>query len=398
MRILLFTFAVCLGLHADDWPRWRGPSGNGISKETGWNAKWPDSGPAILWKAKLGVGFSSISVAGGKVVSIGNEDGQDTVFCFDALSGKELWKHSYAADLGDKFFEGGPTATPTISGDRVFTLSRWGDAFCFELGTGKVLWNRNVQNDTGSRVPGWGFGGSPVVFEKMLLLNVGEGGLALDKDTGKTVWQTANKEAGYTTPVVRNSEIVLGNSQAYLGVEVATGKEIWRYKWLTQYGVNAADPIVDGDRVFIASGYGKGCALIKPGKEGEPETIWKSKVLRSQMNGPILFNKFLYGVDGDSTDKPTLKCVDINTGEVKWSDVSSVARSLIIVDGNLLVLGERGELLLAPATPDGFKPVSRAQVLGGKCWTSPAFANGLLYARNARGDMVCADLRGSSAK
>ena len=169
---------------------------------------------------------------------MGNANEQDTVFCLDAKSGKEIWKHSYPAELGDKYFEGGTTGTPTVDGDRVFTLSRWGDVFCFDAASGKVVWNRNLAKDAGAEVPTWGFGGSPTVHENLLLLNVGDAGMALDKTTGKTLWQSANNYAGYSTPLPCQENgkwvILLGSEKSYVAVDLQTGKEQWRVRWLTQ--------------------------------------------------------------------------------------------------------------------------------------------------------------------
>ncbi len=400
--IAMIGLCPVLAAHAEDWGQWRGPARNGISPETKWSTQWPVEGPTILWKTNVGIGLSSMVAAADRVFTMGNSENADTVFAFHTVTGKLLWKHTYPADLGDKYFEGGTTGTPTVDGDQVYSLSRWGDVFCFEASTGKIIWNRNVQTETGARVPSWGFTGAPLVQGNMLLLSVGESGLALDKSTGKTLWQSSTKEAGYTTPVPWSqggkSQVVFSSSQAYIGVEPTTGKELWRMKWVTQYGVNAADPIADGDRLFISSGYGKGAALIKPLAVGEPETIWKSKALRTQMNAAVLFEGHLYGADGDTTEKPLLKCVELTTGTEKWSDATSGARGLIVANNQLIVLGEKGELIIAPASSKGFKPSARAQVLGGKSWTAPVLSNGLLYCRNSRGDLVCADLRGVSAK
>jgi len=331
---------------------------------------------------------------------MGNSDNKDTVFCFDSGTGKRLWSHSYAADLGDKYFDGGTTGTPTIDGDRVFTLSRWGDVFCLDAASGKVIWTRNVQKETRVRVPTWGFSGSPMVFENVLLLAVGESGMALDKGTGKTVWESANKEAGYSTPLPwkhgGKSLALVSSGQAYLAVEPQTGKEHWRFRWLTQYGVNAADPIIDNDRLFISSGYGKGGALIKPDAGAEAAVLWQNKTLRSQRNSAVLVGGHLFGVDGDTSEKASLKCVDIATGQAKWSEPSVGSGALMAADGKLIVLSDRGELMVAPASPEGFKPTARAQVLGGQCWTVPVLANGLILCRNSRGDVVCTDARTES--
>ncbi len=164
-------------------------------------------------------------------------------------------------------------------------------------------------------------------------------------------------------------------------------------RWLTQYGVNAADPIIAADRVFISTGYGKGGAFLKPSAGAEPTVLWKTRALRTQRNAAVLLGGNLFGVDGDADEKAALKCVDISTGEVKWSEPAVGSGSLMAADGKLIVLSDRGELMVVPATPEGFKPTARAQVLGGKCWTVPVLANGLIWCRNSRGDVVCVDVR-----
>jgi outer membrane protein assembly factor BamB len=179
-------------------------------------------------------------------------------------------------------------------------------------------------------------------------------------------------------------------------VDSQTGKEQWRIHWLTQYGVNAADPVIDGDRVFISTGYGKGAALLKPGAGPEPEVVWKSRVLRTQVDSAILIEGYLYGGDGDASDNPTLKCVDIADGKEEWADSGESVGALTAADGKLIVLGDHGELMIAPASPKGFQPTARAQVLGGKCWTAPVLANGFIYCRNSHGAVVSVDVRPKS--
>ena len=388
--------AASVSALATDWPHWRGPSRNGISTETGWTDQWPAAGPSVAWKAGVGLGFSSFAVANGRVVTAGHADEKDTVFCFDAMTGKEIWKHSYPSDLGDKYFDGGTTGSATIEGDRVFWLSRWGDVFCFNAADGKVIWNKNVQAETKARVPDWGFTGAPLVLGDKLILNIGEAGLALDKKSGNVLWQSATRSAGYSTPLPFKQggdvRVVMGNEQAYVAVNPADGKEAWRIKWLTQYGVNAADPIADGNRILLSSGYGKGAGLFELGG-AEPKEIWKSKVIRTQMNPAVLHQGHLYGVDGDTTEKASLKCVDFATGAEKWKHANFGSGGVIIADGKLIALSGTGELMVAPASPESFKPTARAQVLGGKCWTAPVLANGFIYMRNSRGDVVAVDVR-----
>jgi len=393
---LLPVLVIVSPVAGSDWPQWRGPARNGVSAETGWQDTRPADGPKVAWKANVGLGFSSFVVADGRVVTAGHAKEKDTVFCFNAVTGKPIWKHSYPSDLGDKYFEGGTTGSPTIAGGKVFTLNRWGDVFCFNLADGKVVWTKNVQKETGARVPDWGFGGAPLVEGGRVFLNVGEAGLALDAKTGAIVWQSAPKVAGYSTPLPVKSGAdtlgVFGSGKSYLAVNLKDGKQVWSAKWLTQYDVNAADPIIEGERLFLSTGYGKGAALFKLGTP-EPEQLWKSKALATQMNAAVLFKGHLYGVDGDTTGKASLKCVELETGTIKWTHAGFGSGGVIIADGKLVALTGTGELMTAPAKPEGFEPTSRAQVLGGKTWTAPVLANGFIYVRNSRGDIAAIDVR-----
>lgn len=394
LPLIVASGMLTFSARANDWPQWRGPSHDGVSRETGWSDQWPAQGPPIIWKANVGIGFSSFAVADGRVFTAGNSNNIDAIFCLSSSTGKVIWQHSYPADLGDKFFEGGTTGTPTVDGNHVFTLSRWGDIFCFDAATGHVVWSKNAHQETGVRIPGWGFGGSPLVFKNLLVLNIGQAGLALDKNTGKIIWQSASKDAGYSTPVPMQFGGqwygLFGTGQTYVAVNLLTGIDSWRVRWVTQYGVNAADPIVDADRVFISTGYGKGAMLLKVGASA-PQVIWKSKVLRTQLNPGVRVGAYVFGIDADG-DAGRLKCIEFATGTQKWTQPGIGLGSLMAADGRLIVLSERGELMIAPATPEGFKIKAKSHVLGGKCWTVPVLANGHIYCRNSRGDVVCVDV------
>lgn len=396
-KVALLLLLAAGPLWADDWPHWRGPARNGISAEKGWLDAWPADGPRVLWKAEVGTGFSSFAVAKGRVFTMGNADNTDTLFCFDAETGKTVWSHKYACDLGDTAnYEAGPGATPTVDGDRVFTLSRSGHVNCLETAGGKVVWSENVQQDAGLPIPAWNFAGSPLVLGDLVLLNLGEAGVALERATGRLVWKSAAKEPGYSTPLPFKQGdqglVLVSSGKAYHAVNPKTGQEAWRVAWVTSYGVNASDPIVDGGHLFVSTGYGKGAALFALGK-GEPEVLWESRAMRNQMNSSVLLDGHVYGIDGNSDSRIFLKCLKLSTGEEKWAQSGVGAGSLMAADGKLIVLSAKGELLVAPAGPDGFKPTARASILDGKCWTVPVLANGLLYARNAAGTVVCLDLR-----
>lgn len=396
--ITLLAALSHFALSAGDWPRWRGPNLNGISTETGWSTEWPAEGPRQLWKAKVGTGMSSVSVANGHAYTMGNREGQETVFCFDAESGKEVWKHTYESPLDPKYYVGGPSATPTVDGDTVYTLSRRGDFFAFDAATGAVRWSKNIAQETGAKLPEWGFAGSPLVDGDRLILNVGTAGTAVDKQTGKVVWSTGPDMAGYATavPMQHDSKkhFLIFSAKQLAAVSAADGKIVWSHPWETSYDVNAADPIVVGPgRVFISSGYGRGGALLEI-RDGRPSVIWENKNMRNQMNACVLVDGHLYGIDGNERGRDTtLRCIEAATGAVKWSFKDPAHGAVSAAGGHLIVLGEKGELMVGKISPAEFKPVARAQVLGGQCWTVPVLAHGRLYLRNSAGDLVCVSLR-----
>ena len=393
MKNTLFCLAAFASLvQAADWPIWRGPTRNGISAENlaGTEVK-------TLWNAQVGIGFSSFTVADGRVYTTGHADGKDTVFCIDAVSGKQIWQHAYAADLGDKYYEGGTSATPTIEDGKAYHLSRWGDLFCFDAATGKVLWQKNIQKETGADIPDWGYAGSPLVSGELLIVNVGKSGTAVEKATGKTVWTSDTASSGYCTPypitVNGKAQVVLSSGRAYKGIDPTSGSVLWEHTWSTSYGVNAADPILDGTKLFISSGYNKGCALLDLAS-AEPKEVWRSRVMRNQFNSCVLIDGHLYGSDGDYDKPNSFKCIDFATGTEKWSDAGVGFCSLMAtVDGKLIIVSAKGELIIAKANPAKFEPLSRTPVLKGRCWSAPVLANGRIYVRNAAGDMVCVSVR-----
>lgn len=381
---------------ASDWPMFRGPNHDGISNETDWKISWPESGPAKLWEAAVGTGFSTVSVADGRVFTLGNEDKQDTVYAFDAKTGKTIWTHVYKSDIGSKFYEGGPGSTPTVDGDHVFTISKWGDLFCLNAANGNVVWKRQLEKEEGLRLPDWGFNGSPLVHGDMLILNVGGGGMAVDKTSGKTIWRSNDEEAGYSTPLPFSLDgkqyVALSSGKSFLAAEASTGKKTWEISWPTRYGVNAADPIVVGEQVWIGSGYGKGNGLFNM-DGSQAKEVWTNTDLRAQQNPPILIDGHLYGFDGDAGKKSPLKCVEFKTGKVVW-EAEDIRYGAVAAAGNqLIVISDKGELMVAPATSKGFTPSARANVLDGKCWTVPVISDGLIYLRNSRGRLICVDVR-----
>ncbi len=379
-------------LRSADWPQWRGPEANGISKESLEGI----TGLEEAWKAEVGMGFSGFVVAKGRVFTMGHDGKEtDTVWCLDAESGKVIWKHSYPQPLGDLYFPGGSTGTPTVDGEVVYSLARAGELFCFEAASGKIKWKKQLHKDFAYDMPAWGFTGSPKIFGSLLLLNAGDAGLALRKEDGSEVWKSKNGEASYSTPYLVHRDgtdlAIFSNKRGYTCVESKNGKEWWRVKWLTRYGVNAADPVADGDHIFISSGYDKGATLVKWNGQDSPKTVWKNREMKTQMNACVLIDGFLYGVSGnEGQDGTGLKCLELSSGESKWVDASVGQGAVAATEGGrLVVLSESGELMIGKASPEGFKPKVKKKVMGGKCWTAPVLANGKIYCRNGNGQVVC---------
>ncbi len=394
----LLLLAASLPTRADDWPNWRGPNHNGISSETGWVAKWPADGPPQLWKASVGTGFSSVTVSKGRAYTMGNKDDVDTIYCFDAETGHVVWKKSYPCPADPLYYEGGTSATPTVDGNAVYTLSKHGNLYCLAADSGAVLWSKDLPAELGLEIPKWGFASSALVEGNLLVLNVGWQGTAFDKASGKVEWTTGKLASGYSTPLPCSFSgkpaFAIMTSAGAAGVDLATGKNLWQYPWKANYDLNIADPVINNDQVFVSSSYARIDALLQI-QGRTPRVVWRNTVLGNQINSSVLLNGYLYGVDGTAgpTANARLKCVDWNTGTVKWTFPDLGGGALMIADGKIIAISDKGELFTAAASPQSFTPISRAQVLGGRCWTVPVLANGRIYCRNARGDLACLDVK-----
>jgi outer membrane protein assembly factor BamB len=372
------------------WPQYRGPNRNGISPETGLFASLKE-GAQVVWKASLGTGFTSIAVANGLVFASGNNQDQDTLSAFDEASGAIAWKYSYPAKLDPNQYEGGPNATPTVVGTVVYGFSKDGIAYCLDAKSGKEVWKKNVAQEVGAERPQWGFSGSATVEGQALFLNVGKYGCCLDRTTGKVLWKSAGDKSGYATPlpfpVAKPTTLLIFNGAALAGVDPGSGKMLWEQPWTTSYNVNATDPIIAGNRIFISTGYDYGCTLIDL-SSGKPREVWRNKAMRNHFNAGVLVDGCIYGFDDT-----TLKCLDLETGMEKWQQGGLGKGSLASAEGKLVILSDKGELAIADASPMAYKELARTQVLTGKCWTSPAIADHHVFCRNAKGDLVCLAIR-----
>jgi outer membrane protein assembly factor BamB len=275
-------------------------------------------------------------------------------------------------------------------------LSQEGHLFCFNAENGKVKWQKNITREFGVSPPNWGFAGSPVIEGDLLILNAGVSGLALDKRTGQKVWLSKSGVGGYATPVVYRLDgtqyVAIFGRRALYGVELASGKQLWSFPWVTGHDVNAADPLVHGNRIFISSNYGVGCALIEIQEKG-PKLVWKNDKMNSHFSSFIYLDGYIYGNDGTASyRRGTFRCLEFETGKEMWGENLGFG-SLIATRDTLILFNDRGNLFIAEATPASYREISRAEsVLGSTCWTPPVLCRGRIYLRNSRGDLVCIDV------
>lgn len=381
------------GLEGVDWPQWRGPDRTGVSPETGWSAM---GRPEPLWTKDLGVGHSSFAVAGDRLFALGHdtERGLDVVYCLDAATGAERWTHTYAAARWDEGHDGGTCTTPTLVGDTLYTSNREGRVHSLHAQTGRVNWSRDLVDDHGVTPPRWGFCASPIVVDDTVVLNVGRVA-GLDPATGETAWITERDYgSAYSTPIefdyLGAPAVLVFNGLGLAVVDRTDGSEITFYAWsqTPERAVFGATPVVCDGRIFLSSAYNNGCILLEPTEDGL-EVVWENRAMRTSYTGCVLYDGHLYGFD-----RAILKCIDLD-GNERWRERGIGLGAMCVVGGRLLVLGAKGEVLVAEATPEEYVELSRRKVLdGGAYWSTPVLSHGLVYARNSLGDMVCLDHRG----
>lgn len=381
-------------LFAADWPYWRGPYCNSMVEGEIDLTIVSRSISKEIWKKEIGIGYSSITVSNGKLYTSGILNGKGILWCLDTSSGKELWKYEVAISSGKR--GEGMDSTPIVDDKRVYFISGTGKLICFNSDNGNKLWEIDMESLVNTKRPTWMHAASPVIVNNLVVLNMCSSGVAVNKVTGHIVWNSAPGVPGYATPVIYKKDgdyfcIIFGFDHLYY-IEVKTGKVLWSIPWQTKWNVNAADPVVlDDSKIFISSGYGRGCGLVEF-KSGEARLVWESKLLSSHFASFIYNGNVIYGIDGDARENPSLVCLDINKREILWK-ANLNAGSLIKVGQKLLILNQEGTIIVAGASPKEYKELGRVQTsLKKKCWTIPAWANNKLFCRdNDQGLLVCID-------
>jgi outer membrane protein assembly factor BamB len=388
---------------ATNFPEYRGRKRDGVIVGGPSLARDWSTPPPKLWRQPIGGGYASFAVAGNAIVTIEQRRDGEAVVCYDSATGREHWVHTYPAFFQEKLGGNGPRATPTIDADAVFSLGATGVLCYLDLLTGDPKWSTNILE--GNANLQWGMSGSPLVYDQIVVVSPGmqqsspSGGavVAYDRNTGQLRWRGGDTKAGYSSPMLATlagkRQIVLLEGKQLGGYDADNGHPLWQYPWEAFSDINCAQPLVlDGDRIFLSSGYDKGCAMLKV---SESDGHWSAKalwgdppapVMRCKFSSPVALNEFIYGLDDG-----ILACVDANTGKRKWKG-GRYGHGQLVVAGNLLViLSDKGKLVLVEAMPESYRELGSFQAIEGKTWNNFAISNGRVFVRNAE-EMACYDL------
>lgn len=387
---------------ADDWPQFLGPARNGASTETGLRESWPREGPPLLWQKQIGAGFSGPAVAGKRLILFHRVGDQEIVDCLEPATGKELWKFSYATAYRDDFgFDNGPRATPVIAGNRVYTLGAEGTLHCLDLEKGGKVWSRSLLQEYGAGKGFFGVATSPLAEGNLLLVNVGSpraGIVAFAKETGKEVWKATNHEASYSSPVAAT---IQGKRQAafftregLVILDPTTGGVQYQKRWRARLNasVNAAAPLVVDDYVFVSSSYATGALLVHFTAAGAKEVWQGDESMSNHYSTCVYYGGNLYGFDGRQEQGASLRSIEWKTGKVRWTNEGFGCGSIILADGKLWIVTEKGELVLADATPAAYRERARGAILQKTVRAAPALADGKLFVRDTE-RLVCLNLK-----
>ncbi|MEX2308734.1 MAG: PQQ-binding-like beta-propeller repeat protein [Pirellulales bacterium] len=401
---------------ADDWPQWGGPQRDLVWRESGIIGKLRDVDPATgmlprVWTAQIGSGYAGPAVANGRVFVTDRiaEQNLERVLCFDAETGKELWKHEYAAPYTISY-PLGPRATPTVDGDYVYVLGAVGHLFCFDAATGRIVWQKHLPTDFGTELPAWGMAGAPLVDgEQLIILAGGKPGamvVSLDKHTGDENWRALDgKEPGYCPPVILefagHRQLIIWHPAAVVGLAPADGKVLWDEPFAVEAGLTIPTPRKIGNRLFVTSFY-DGPLMIDLGANGQsPRVVWrtapnnseiKNDSLHAIMCTPVITEDYIVGVGSYGE----MRCLDTNTGRLVWEthDATGPGRwwnAFLVPHGDRVVIcNEQGEIIFAKLSSEGYEELSRAKMIEPTqpiqrrmtVWSHPAFAMRSIFARN----------------
>lgn len=395
---------------AQDWPQFLGPDRNLKTTATNLNLTWPGGEAPSLWRKDIGSGWSGPVVAQGKLVLHHRVKDEEVVACYDALTGEPAWESRSATDYRNSMSsDSGPRATPAIAGGRVFAFGAAGLLKCLDFESGKELWAVDTRKEYEAGTGFFGMDCSPLVEGELVLMQIGgrqnRGIAAFEVATGKLRWSATDHEAGYSSPVAGTiggrRHALFFTREGLVATDPLTGRVLFQFSWRSRQNasVNAASPLVIGDRIMLSASYDTGAVLLQV--EGESvRPLWQGDNLISSHYASLIHHRdMIFGFHG-RVDFPTgaeLRAIDAKTGQLLWAMDPVHSGNLLLVNDSLFALTEDGELFVAPVSSREFKPVLRTQIVGRETRANAAFANGIYYARG-KGKLVALDFRQAAKK
>ncbi len=418
----------------DDWPRFLGPTADSKSRETGILTDWSKTPPRLVWHRPMGAGYAMPAISRGRLFAFDQTGRTVRLTCLESETGNELWHFDYSSDYQDLYgYDNGPRCYPIVDDDRVYIYGAEGLLQCLDVRNGSIRWKVHTANEFNVVQNFFGVGSTPAIEDDLLIAQVGgspeddkntppgqlnlvrgngSGIVAFDKRTGDVRYKITDELASYAVPVFatindRRFGFVFARG-GLVGFDPGSGKVDFHFPWRARVleSVNASNPVVVGDRVFISECYGPGSALLRV-KPGGYDLLWddaqqrpRAKALQTHWNTPIHIDGYLYASSGRHTQEAELRCIELSTGNVQWSEPGLSRSSLLYADGHFLCLEEYGELLLLRVNPKKYEEVARIQVVDPQtqrelvqypAWGAPIFSHGLLYLRG-RDRLVCLEL------
>ena len=419
LATLLLTSPPARG---DDWPQWRGPTRDGVWREDGLVDKFASDDLKITWRQPIGSGYSGPTVADGRVFvtdRLVEPEQVERVHSFDAKTGEKLWSYSYPCPYVNVGYTAGPRASVTVDDGRAYALGTMGNLICFDAASGKPLWSKDLNTTYKIRMPIWGIAASPLVVDDVVIVQIGGEDaclVAFDKKTGDERWRALSDDASYSAPIMIEQAgrpvMVCWTGGSIVGLNAKTGEIYWRQPFKpAKMVINIATPVLERGRLFMTSFYDGSIMLAVPSDELSAKQLWSRQgrdeqhtdALHSIISTPYAEGDYVYGVDSYGE----FRCLDAKTGERVWESLEPTPKSrwstihMVKNNDRMWMFNERGELVIAKLSPQGYQEISRAKLIqptrvqlpqrGGVCWSHPAFADKHVFARNDE-EIVCASL------
>jgi outer membrane protein assembly factor BamB len=398
----LIALATAARVAAQDWPQFLGPDRTGVYRGPALSESWPSQGPKVIWRVPVGQGFSGPVVVQGRVILFHRVGNQEVVDAFDVKTGAARWRYAYATTYRDDFgFDEGPRAVPVVADGIVYTFGAEGQLHAVDFAKGTKVWSVDAMRTFGVPKGFFGAAGSPLVEDGRVLANVGgpkAGIVAFDARTGKVLWTATTDGASYSSAAgatIGGRRLAIFLTRAGLvGLDPATGQVQFQRPWRARQAasVNVATPVVVGNLIFVSSEYGPGAGVFEINGSTLAELWTSDEILSNHYSTSVHHQGFLYGYHGRQEFGPSFRAVELRTGKVRWSQDQFRAGSVMLAGDRLVIMRESGELILAAASPEAFKPIARAQILPAVVRAYPALSDGLLFVRNEN-TMIALDLR-----